>query len=397
MRAASSRWITVTQTSTSNTLKYWGTLLLEHKQGVAQASIEASPSLRSVLALLFVGYVVFVTVISAFRNYFAVVDQFGDNYTYIAIASAIRSWDFHNITVRHFWGLPYVVAGISLLTGTSIRTALLLVSFGASLASVTLAHRLWGGWIAGFFTVLNFDWLQRSFLGGAEPLFVALLFGTFLAVRNNCWLMGALLASCSTVVRPMGLLALIAVGVVLLWRREFRKFALASLVGLIVGGLYIVPLATYFGNPLANVGGYQTNWDNGLPIGWPFYAIVKGTIDYSVPWTNLLVTYGWIVGVLLAAVAMVVTRRFHQFARNFPVESLFAAAYLAFLYTYNSSYWTRGSFPRFALPIVPFALVALDRWIPKDRRVLWIAGFISSILAAASAIGIRDMVSLIYH
>src|SRR5690242_2599869 len=92
--AASSRWTTATQISTSNTLNYWGTPLLEHKQVVAQTSVEAPPSLRSVLALLFVGYVLFVTVISAFRNYFAVVDQFGDNYTYMAIASAIRSWDF---------------------------------------------------------------------------------------------------------------------------------------------------------------------------------------------------------------------------------------------------------------------------------------------------------------
>jgi hypothetical protein len=372
--------------------------LFEHKQGVAQPSAEfAHPSLRSVLVLSFVGSVLFVTVISLCRNYFAVVDNFGDNYSYMAIASAIRSWDFHNIIVKHFWGLPYVIAALSLLTGTSVRTALLLISFGTCLSSITLAHRLWGGWIAGFFAVLNFDWLQRSLLGGAEPLFLSLLFGTFLAVRNNYWLMGALLASCGTAVRPMGLFALVAIGVVLLWRREFWTFILASLVGLTVAALYIVPLATYFGNPLANVAGYQMNWDNGLPIGWPFYAIVKGTIDYPVPWTNLLVTYGWIVLVLLAAISMIATRRLHQLARGFPVEYLFAAMYLTFLYTYNSSYWARGSFPRFALPIVPLALVALNRWIPKDRRVLWIVGFFSPILAAASAIGIRNVVPLIYH
>ena len=372
--------------------------MLEHKQGVTQASVEISPpSLQSVLALSFAGYVLFVTVISACQNYFVVVDQFGDNHTYMGVASAIQNWDFQDITIQQFWGLSYVIAALSLLTGTSVRTALLLISFGACLASVTLAHRLWGGWIAGFFAVLNFAWLQRSSLGGSEPLFLSLLFGAFIAVRNNYWPMGALLASVSTVVRPMGLFALIAIGVVLLWRREFWTFVLATLVGLTVGGLYIVPLAIYFGNPFANVGSYQTDWDNGFPIGWPFYAIVKGTIIYPVPWTNLLVTYGWIVLVLLAAVAMIVTKRFHLFARNFPVESLFAATYLAFLYTYNSSYVIRGSFPRFALPIVPLALVALDRWIPKDQRVLWIVGFISPILAAASAIGIRNVVSLIYH
>jgi len=372
--------------------------LLEHKQGVTQASVEISPpSLQSVLVLSFAGYVLFVTVILACQNYFLVVDQFGDNQRYIALASAIQNWDFQNITVPQFWGFSYVIAALSLLTGTSLRTALLLISIGACLASITLAHRLWGGWTAGFFAVLNFAWLQRSSLGGSEPLFLSLLFGAFIAVRKNYWMIGTFLASISTVVRPMGLFALIAIGIVLLWRREFRTCVLATLIGLTVGGLYIVPLAIYFGNPFANVGNYQTDWDNGFPIGLPFYAIVKGTIIYPVPWTNLLVTYGWIVLVLLAAVAMIATRKFHQFARNFPVESIFAAMYFAFLYTYNSSYVIRGSFPRFALPIVPLALVALDRWIPKDQRVLWMVGFISPILAAASAIGIRHVVSLIYQ
>lgn len=335
--------------------------------------------------------------ISLERNYFVVVDNFGDNHWYLAIASAIRNWDFRDITVKHFWGLSYLIAALSLLTGASVRTALLMISFGAYLASTALAHRLWGGWIAGYFGILNFDLLQRSFLGGAEPLFLALLFGAFIAVRNDYWLTAALLASCGTVVRPMGLFAFIAIGGVLLWRREFRTFVLASLIGLTVGGLYSVPLEIYFRNPLANVSGYHTNWDNGLPIGWPFRAIIEGTILYPAPWTNLLLTYGWIIFVLLATVAMIVTKRYHQFARSFPVEAIFAAMYLAFLDTYNSSFYVRGIFPRLALPILPFALVALERWIPKDQRVLWIVGLISPTLAAVSAIGIRNVVPLIYR
>jgi len=35
---------------------------------------------------------------------------------------------------------------------------------------------LWGARIAAFLAILNFDWLQVSLLGGAEPLFVLLLF-----------------------------------------------------------------------------------------------------------------------------------------------------------------------------------------------------------------------------
>jgi hypothetical protein len=384
----------------TDTREYQATLLPRRERGIIQSNGECvPPSLRNVLLLSSVGCVLFVIVISFFRSYFAVVDDFGDNIKYMTIARAIRNWDFQNVTVLHFWGLPYLIAVVSLLTGSSIHVALLLISFGACVVSVTLAYRLWGGWPAGFFTVLNFEWLQRSFLGGAEPLFLCMLFGTFLAVRNDYWLLAALLASLSTVVRPIGLFALIAIGVVLLWRRKFWKLGLAISIGLAVGGLYIFPLARYFGNPLANLSSYQTEaaWDDGFPIGWPFHAIVKGTIQYPGPWTNLLLTYGWIVFLLLAAIVMVTTKRFHQFAQRFPVESLFAAMYLAFIYTYNSPYWARVAFPRFALPVVPLALVALYRWIPKDTRVLWILGLVSPILAAASAIGVRNVITLIYH
>jgi hypothetical protein len=339
----------------------------------------------------------FVIVILLSGNYFAVVDGFGDNRSYVTIATAIRNWDFQNATAKHFWGLPYAIAAVSFLTGSSVRTALLLISFAGCLASIMLAYKLWGGWVAGFFAVLNFDWLQRSFLGGAEPLFLSLLFAAFFAVRQDYWLLAALLASFSTVVRPMGLFALIAIGIVLLWRQKFLVLVLAILTGMTVGGLYIFPLVKYFGNLLPNVNVYQADWDDGFPIGWPFHAIVKGTMLHPAPWTNLLLTYTWIVLLLVAAIVMITTKRFHQFAQRFPVESLFAAMYFWFIYTYNSSYWARASFSRFALPVVPLALVALYPWTPKDRRILWMLGIVSPILAAASAIGIRNVIRLNYY
>ena len=71
------------------------------------------------------------------------------------------------------------MAALSRLTGASDRTAMLIISIVSSVAAGGIAYRLWGGWIAGFFAILSFDWLQRSYLGGSEPLFVALLFAAF--------------------------------------------------------------------------------------------------------------------------------------------------------------------------------------------------------------------------
>jgi hypothetical protein len=77
----------------------------------------------------------------------------------------------------------------------------------------------------------EFDWMQRSYLGGSEPLFVALLFGSFTAVRKERWLLAALLASLATVVRPLGVFALLGIGVALVWKRDYRKFLLATAIG----------------------------------------------------------------------------------------------------------------------------------------------------------------------
>jgi len=263
--------------------------------------------------------------------------------------------------------------------------------------SVALACRLWGGWVAGFFAVLNFDWMQRSCLGGAEPLFVALLFAAFLAVRQEKWLLAVSLASLSTVVRPLGVLALLGIGITLLWRREFGKCALAAVIALVVGGLYILPLGLYFGAPWANVARYrQADWEGGHLVGLPFYAIIKGTLMYPQPWTNLALTFGWILFVLAGVAAMLSTSRFRKYARTHPVEVIFAVTYVVFLYTYDSPYWARGTFPRFGIPIIPFVLWALLPWIPKSHRLLWALGIVSSVLAAASAIGIRNVLRMIH-
>ena len=361
--------------------------------GESARSGDSGPSNRELVLLVVLGFVIFVAVVMRFRNFFAAVDNFGDSSAYMGIASAIRRWDFHGLVIKQFWGLPYLMVLVSTVTRVSDRTALLLISLTASVVSVILASKLWGPWVAGFFAAINFDWLQRSVLGGSEPLFVALLFGSFLAVRRNRWTLASLLAAFATTVRPMGIFALVGIGLTLLWRREFRKFAVAVTIGLAIGILYAIPVAQQFGDPLANVASYHNpQWEGGWLFGVPFYAIIKGTLQESSPWTNLVLSFGWVLLVLFAIIAMFRSERFRRYARTHLVEALFAAPYLWCLYAYNYPHWARGNFARFAIPIVPFVLLALYQWVPKDRRVLWLVGILSPLLAAASAVGVREVV-----
>jgi len=357
----------------------------------------AGPSPAELLRLALVTIAIFILVISRARSYPAAVDNFGDSSAYMNLASAIRHWDFRGVEVKQFWGLPYAMAAVSRLTGASNRTALLLISLVASLLAVILIRQLWNGWIAAYFAVLNFDWLQRTCLGGSEPLFMALLLGAFLSARRRRWMLASLLAALATVVRPLGAFALVGIGLTLLWQKDFRRFAGALAIGLAIGIVYAVPLAAHFGDPLATVNSYHSQqWQGGWLFGFPFYAIIRGTMLYPAPWTNLVLSFGWIFLVIAAVLVMIRSRNFRDYCRSHPVEAIFLVPYLWCLFSYNYPYWARGNFARFAIPILPFALFALYRWLPKDRRILWGLGVVSSALAAISALGVANVVSLLH-
>jgi len=352
------------------------------------------PSLREVALILLVSGVLFALTIKLFRPFLATAYYYGDNNSFMQIASAIRRWNFQGLIFKAFWGLPYALAGLGFLTGLSNQAALLVVSYLAGLATVLLAHKLWGGWVAGFFAVLSLDWLQRLVFGGAESLFLALAYGSFLAARQERWILAALLAAFAMIVRPFGIFALVGIGLALLAKRDYRNLIGAMIAGSVIGGLYMLPFALYFHSPLAAVHAYQKqDWEGGSLLGWPLFAIVKGTFLDRPPLTNLLLTWGWILLVLAGALALVLTERCRELWRTRFPEMFFAVCYLVFIYTYNSPRW--GTFPRLAIPILPFVLFALRQWIPKDRRLLWSIAVVSPILAACSALGIRNVVEIV--
>jgi hypothetical protein len=186
---------------------------------------------------------------------------------------------------------------------------------------------------------------------------------------------------------------LVGIGVSLLWRRDWRRLAGAVGIGILIGVLYMLPLKLYLHDPLATVHSYGVLQPGIYPrlFGIPFRAIIVGTLLYPSPWTNLVFTFAWILLVLAGNIAMFSTKEFRAYARDHVAEAVFAVLYLVFLYSYNLPRLARGNFPRFAIPILPFVFLALLRWLPKDRRLLWCAAVIAAPLAAFSAIGIQNI------
>ena len=348
------------------------------------------------LGILVAGtFAIVIGVAAISRGYSAVVDDFGDSPAYMGLASSIRHWSFDGIVIKQFWGLPYAMAALSKLTGLSDRISLLFFSLLPSLLAVILARELWNGWVAAYFAILNFDWLQRSCLGGSEPLFVCCLLAAFLSVRRERWLLATAFAAFATVVRPLGIFALVGIGIALLWKRDFRRFFAAFVIGLVIGILYSAPFVFHFGSALANFQSYHNDrWGSGWLFGFPFFAIITG-YTYPATWTSLALSSCWIGIVCFGVIMMVRSESFRSECRKHLVETIFLVPYLWCLFTYNYPVWARSNFGRFSIPILPFVYFALYQFLPKDRRFVWGLAVVCAVLAASSALGVVNVVHML--
>jgi hypothetical protein len=365
---------------------------IETRTQVKDRNWASEPALNEVILLSIVCYGIYLLALSFLGSYWHIFRSFGDNQPYVLIAEGIRSWDFKSIKEWQFFGLPYLMVAFSFFTHTSYWTAILCICVLCAFVTTALSKTLWGGWVAGVFAVCSRDWMERALIGGAEPLFLALVFGSFLLARREKWLLAASLAALSTVVRPMGIFALIAVGVVLLIRKDYKKLASACLIGMVIGALYTLPLKLYMGNSLANVKAYgAADGSGGHPITLPFYALLQNKMPALSTGLNQARAGFWIFLALLALVAMFRNEQFREYARKHLVEVIFCGLYIALLFTYNSP-WARIAFPRYVIPVVPFLVLALLPWLPEDRRLLWAFGVLSAALSAAETYGLTSTI-----
>lgn len=316
------------------------------------------PSERELLLLVVISFAVMWATVFLLHRSTALVFFYGDNAAYRDVANAILHWNFRGLQLQHFMGYPYLIAAVSLLLHIPTGFALWLIALVCAAFSVWLTARLFGTVTAGYFAFTNLAWLQLAFLGGSEPL--ALGLGSLLAFRRDRILLAALLGSLAVTVRPLMIFVLVGIGLALLYRRSFKAFLLAFGIGLAIGILYVWPLARYFGDPLLTVHTYTTRdyggggirGPHGHLFGWPFHGIIAGTIAYSAPWTNLLLSFFWI-GLVLLGVAMMFSSSFRRYAKEYPQEVIYSGLYLVAIFCYDYLIWARSNFIRFCIPVLP--------------------------------------------
>jgi Gpi18-like mannosyltransferase len=373
--------------------KSWFPVMPAAEDDAAGASGRSEPSLPEVLLMLGMMFSLHLVAICRVRCFWEMPDVGFDRKYYLEIATIIRHWHFAGgPTPQFFWGFPYAIAGISKLFSMPEPMAVVMISMLGSLAVTILVHRLYGGWVAAVFIFVNYQWIVLSVEGGSEPLFMCLLFASFLAARSSRWNIAALLASLSTTVRPVGVFALLGFAVVLAKRRSYRQLAVITLIGLAIGVIYVVPLWIILGDPLANFAGYRTHWGpHGWALTFPFGALVPSYLSafHEMRWTLFVFSAVWAIVLLVGMVAMGLLRNRQRLSLYQP-EALFAWMYTLFLFVYNDID-IASAFDRYLVPCLPLLLSAMRDWIPRDRRVLWGAAVVSALLSAAAVVSFRNV------
>jgi hypothetical protein len=313
-------------------------------------------------------------------RYWANVATFVDMRAYERVTTAIRDWHLAVAQPHQFWGYPYVAALTAGVLAISPAVALTVVAVVASATATVLVYRLWGGWVALYFACVSWAWTQRAVFGGSEPLFLALLLTAFALARKERWVWATAVASLATTVRPFGVLVLGAILCTLIRRRAWRTLGWSAVTVASVVIAYAVPLWLAFGDPLANVHSYQqTNWPRGIPVGAPFMELWRDA--HAMTRSSLRLALN------VLALALLLLALFDRVARwksTEKIESTFVIGYAVFLLCLNVPGYALFDFPRYVIPLLPFAIVAIERWLPRQPVVAIVCACLAGPIAGAA-------------
>lgn len=321
----------------------------------------------SALAVLAYSVALFLATTVTHRSYWDLVYNSGDNPAYIHIAQAIDRWNPQLIgEAKAFWGSAYGILPVHLLTGADYGASLLLLSILGGVLGVMFTYRLYGPAVAAWFVFVSPQLMERTLLGGPEPIFVGLFLASLVAIRKGSLGWAVLLASLAATVRPVGVFIVAAILLMTLRRRNWPKLVAYGSVAAGTAILYAIPMVLLTGSPFGNFSGYSVDWHHKIPITLPIYPLVEAALASQEPFTNTIKTGSWVLVVLFLAVYYGLIRgRLRAFFTQHPEETLACLLILLFQLSYNSQ-WAWYEFPRFIAPLLPFLLAQAG--VKKLRR-----------------------------
>lgn len=357
-------------------------------------------STRPLLKFWLIGFLfvhLFILIFSG--GYWHVLETFGDNGPYSTISTAFYNFDLSYMQgfYKHFWGLPFVMTIVRWLTGLNENIVIIGLSLFFSCWTIQRMNQIYGIKAAILFSFLSIDWIQRSMIGGAEPLFIFLTLTSFLVYEkrgenSNYYIYCALFGSLSCLIRPVGVFFLLAFGLDLLLRRKIKELLQALFISLFVGGIYLGVLYSLTGDPLAHFHTYgKADWDGASPISFPLTGLWRSYQQGNLPLLNTVKVGLWLILSFYTVFAMFLGRDLRIYFKKNRYQIFYFFFHLMFLLSYNSGKWSWNQFPRFVIPLLPMIALSLVPLLRYERVVYPLLYGGSLVLSAASSISIYTL------
>jgi hypothetical protein len=365
------------------------------------SAVRSEPSLPECLGLLLMAFGIQVFEYTSHGGFWRWVLAFADNPEFLPAAEFIKQWRFGaSYPDWHFAGLPIAIAALSTVFRISTPVTLVLLSVLCSTSACIVIYRLYGGAVTAAFLIVSAEWLQGSLLGANEPLFTLLFLASFLAVRSGFWSSAALLSSLATTVRPVGVFVVLALGIDLLRRRKWADLAWSVTIAGGIGCAYLWFAHMLTGDAFMNFKRYRFDWgESGSPLAMPPVALLRSlrSILSESRWYVSMKYLGWPILTMLLIAALCANREARtQVWRVHAVESIAVSLYIFFFLSYNYSgvgwYW-----PRFMIPVIPFLLLSIRKWLPSTIWIVWPAVALSSLLACSELLKMKTVFGFAFH
>lgn len=333
------------------------------------------------ITVLLVSYGAFLVFLVAKHESFGVLITRTNTQPYLDVAAALLKWSFADLHIKVFWGTSIATALVTLVTKLQPSTALILTSILSGFVIVYLLGKLFTWQTAALAIFMSGALMKHVIFGGSEPLFLAVLLSAVLLLRRGHWVASSLVASLSCTVRPLGGMLVLAMLIVLLYRREYLLALKCAAISSLIAVSYQVFIFCATGqSTLGHVQGYSGDWTGGNPWGIPIVSILSRYL-YAGSMLLAIKCGVWMALTLLCIVRTAGRLKYERQGSTGVAESWFVIGFALFHLSYNPQV---PDFPRLICPLTPWLAETVQSVIPLNKYATILAAGVFGVLTGMS-------------
>lgn len=326
-----------------------------------------------------------------------ILNEVHDNRGYFKMANNLLNMNFEDIDYRPF-GLSIILAGVKLITGLPYPVIMLLINFFCFIFSIYLISIIFNLNTSIWFLILGYEFSIITILGGSEILFILLSLISFYNFKKQNFFFAFFYSSLLIFVRPWGI-AISTTYFIYLFMKNKKLFNFHFGIFLVLFIIYIFLSYKFYENKLIfQVYAHDYNISTGLYfLNYPFYSIyysLSNLNNIEIPLLNSVTIFN-IIKILFFVIFSIfsIFILLKNYKKNFSndlisIISIYTLFYFLLLIHYNS-YWVYIEYPRFLLPILPFSIFFIGKYLPNKKFVQLTLIIFSSIFFGISAVGVK--------